>query len=114
MEWGIIKSFNLAVRFLLELCALAAIGYWGFKIGETILAKIIPGIGIPAVIAVVWGAFYSPAAPNPVPLPLKLVVELIIFGGSFLALYAAGQSNLAISFAVATFLNRLLMLVWHQ
>ena len=26
-----LKMLNLAVRFLLELCMLAAVGYWGFR-----------------------------------------------------------------------------------
>ena len=29
----VIKAANLALRFLLELCALGALGYWGFKTG---------------------------------------------------------------------------------
>jgi hypothetical protein len=30
----IVQSLNLAVRFLLEICALTALGYWGFKTGN--------------------------------------------------------------------------------
>jgi hypothetical protein len=30
----IIKSADLLLRFLLELCILATLGYWGFKTGE--------------------------------------------------------------------------------
>ena len=30
------KAINLGVRFLLELCALAALGYWGFVTGQTL------------------------------------------------------------------------------
>ena len=29
----VIKAVNVALRFLLELCVLAALGYWGFKSG---------------------------------------------------------------------------------
>ena len=46
----IIKGTNLLLRFLLELCA---VGYWGFKTGSGIAAKIGLGIGAPLVIAVV-------------------------------------------------------------
>ena len=31
----IIKAANLALSFLLELCALAALGYWGFQTGQS-------------------------------------------------------------------------------
>jgi hypothetical protein len=43
----IITSGNLALRFLLELCALVALGYWGFRTGSGLFAKIGLGIGVP-------------------------------------------------------------------
>jgi hypothetical protein len=36
---SIILHANLLVRFLLELCALASLGYWGFQTGTGPLAK---------------------------------------------------------------------------
>jgi hypothetical protein len=51
----LIKGANLALRFLLELCALGALGYWGFKTGNGTLAKRGFGVGAPLVAAVVWG-----------------------------------------------------------
>ncbi len=45
----LIKGANLALRFLLELCALGALGYWGFKTGNTTIAKIALGVGAPLV-----------------------------------------------------------------
>ncbi len=58
----LIKGANLALRFLLELCALVALGYWGFKTGGGLMAKIGLGIGAPLAAAVVWGVFVSPQA----------------------------------------------------
>ena len=49
----LIKGANLALRFLLELCALGALGYWGFKTGGGAVAKITLSIGAPLVAAVV-------------------------------------------------------------
>ena len=40
---------------LLELCALGDLGYWGFKTGGGLIAKIGLGIGAPLAAAVVWG-----------------------------------------------------------
>ncbi|RIK40548.1 MAG: hypothetical protein DCC57_19460 [Chloroflexi bacterium] len=37
-----IRAANLAVRFLLELCALAALGYWGFVTGNGASMKALP------------------------------------------------------------------------
>ena len=50
----LIKDLNLALRFILELCALVALGDWGFKTGSGALAKIALGIGTLLVAAVVW------------------------------------------------------------
>lgn len=32
-----LQEFNIALRFMLELCVLGIVGYWGFRIGETLL-----------------------------------------------------------------------------
>ena len=58
----LIKGANLLLRFLLELCALGALGYWGFKTGNATITKIVLGVGAPLVAAVVWGIFVSPRA----------------------------------------------------
>jgi len=55
-----IKMLNLLVRFLLELCLLAAIGYWGFETHSSWGWKILLGIGLPLLIAVLWGMFLAP------------------------------------------------------
>ncbi|KAA9021141.1 DUF2568 domain-containing protein [Niallia endozanthoxylica] len=39
----ILQSMNLGLRFLLEICALVALGYWGFHIGSGNMMKIILG-----------------------------------------------------------------------
>lgn len=59
----VIKGANLALRILLELCALGALGYWGVKAGGGLMSKIGLGVGAPLVAAVVWGAFVSSRTP---------------------------------------------------
>jgi len=44
---SILKGANLVLRFLLELCALAALCYWGFKTGTGPISKAVLGIGVP-------------------------------------------------------------------
>ncbi|HKO84627.1 MAG TPA: YrdB family protein [Actinomycetota bacterium] len=51
---------NLTVAFLLELCALAALGYWGFRTASGPAAKAALGIGAPLLAAVLWGLFAAP------------------------------------------------------
>lgn len=85
----LIKSANIVLRFLLELCALVALGYWGFKTGKGPIMKTLLGIGAPLVTAVVRATFGSPGAPIPLSGPLHLILELVVFGLAAAALYAA-------------------------
>ncbi|MFP7296864.1 YrdB family protein [Neobacillus niacini] len=109
----VLQNINLAIRFLLELCALAAVGYWGFHTGNGIM-KLITGGGAPIVIAVVWGVFGSPKAIIKLPMVLHLFFEIIMFGIPAIALYAAGKQQLAWIYIIAVVINRLLMFVWKQ
>jgi Protein of unknown function (DUF2568) len=102
------------LRFLLELCAPAALGYWGFKVGRGPIAKIGLGIGAPLLAAEVWATCVAPGAPVPLSVPLRLVLELAIFGLAAAALYAAGRPTLAWALGLAYVINRALMFVWGQ
>ncbi|PYI50542.1 YrdB family protein [Paenibacillus flagellatus] len=91
----------LAVRFLLELAALAALGYWGFHLDKPLLARIALGLGTPLAAAVLWGTFIAPKAALPVPLAVRLPLELAVFGAAAAALYASGHPRLAVAFLAA-------------
>ena len=110
----ILKSANLLLRFLLELCALAALGYWGFQFGQNLPVKIGLAIGAPLIAAVVWGMFVAPKASVPVPVWLWLALQAIIFGLAAAGLLAAGQRTLAIALVLAVLVNGILLYVWRQ
>jgi hypothetical protein len=110
----LIKGANLLLRFLLELCALGAVGYWGFKTGSGMAAKIGLGIGAPLVVAVVWAVFVSPQAPVQLPLVLSLLLQVLVFGSAAAALGASGHRTLALVFLVIVVINTILMYVWRQ
>ncbi len=105
---------NLALRFLLELCTLASVGYWGFQMKQGMAVKIVLGIGAPLLVAVVWATFGSPQASLPLTGWLHFALELVVFGSGAAALYAAGRPGLAAAFALAVVINRSLMYVWGQ
>ena len=96
---------NLALRFLLEIAALVAIGYWGFS-QHTGIWRFIIGIGGPLIAAVLWGTFAVPddpsrsgKAPVPVPGALRLALELGLFGFAAWTLNDAGSPTLALILA---------------
>jgi len=99
----LIKGANLALRFLLELCAL---GHWGCKTGGGAVAKITLGIGAPLVTAIVWGTFLSPRAAFALPGVLVLLLQALVFVAG---LAATGRSKLALVFGAIVVGNAVLM-----
>lgn len=109
-----IKGLNLGVRFLLELCILVILGYWGFKTGGQTITKILLGIGSLVLFAVVWGTFLAPKSSMRLYEPWLFLVEVVIFGLATLALYKASGIHLTIIFGAIYILNKILMIVWRQ
>jgi hypothetical protein len=104
----IVKGVLLALRFGLELAALAALAWWGFETGGSTAVKIVLGLGAPLLAAVLWGLFVSPKAAYGSP-ALRIVFEIAVFGAAVLALADLGRTILAITFALVALLDSLLV-----
>jgi hypothetical protein len=109
-----LKGINLGVRFLLELCMLAAVGYWGFKTHSSWAMKILFGIGLPLLLAVIWGYFMAPRSAHRLSGILFTIMDFILLGSGVVALYASGQINLAWIYAVVLVISEILRLLWKQ
>jgi hypothetical protein len=96
------------------LCALGALGYWGFKTGSGTLAKIGLGVGAPLVAAVVWAMFVSPQASVQLPGLFVLLLQALVFGSGAAGLVATGHRTLALVFVAIVVVNAILMYVWGQ
>jgi hypothetical protein len=90
---------NLALRFTLELCALAALGFWGAHFDASWVVAFALAILAPMSAAVAWGLFVSPKARFKLPATMRLAVELGVFLAGAGGLFAAGQIRLALAFA---------------
>jgi len=88
----------LTLAFLLELAALAALGFLGVHLGGGGTASILLAIALPLAAAVLWGAFAAPRAAFDAP-ALKLAVKAAVFGGALVALAVVGRADLAVAFA---------------
>jgi Protein of unknown function (DUF2568) len=98
-----VRVANLAIRFLLELCLLAAFGYWGAGAAGSMVANVVLAIGVPLAVCVVWGCFVAPRAARPLSTVPWIVVQLVLFGLGWAALASRGSSTLgAALFALAT------------
>jgi len=110
----LLQIINLLLRFILELCALAALGYWGFQTIGPQWKKILLGIGSPLLFAVIWGMFGSPKASVTLSAPMHLLLELVFFGLPAVALYQSGLKGLALVYGILAVGNRILIYVWNQ
>ncbi len=70
----------MAAHFILELCAIAALGFWGFAAGGERIARIALGIGAPLASAVVWSLLVAPKASVGASSPVRLVLVLAVSG----------------------------------
>jgi len=96
-----LHPINLSIRLLLELSALLAMGAWGWGQSEGWL-RFVLALGIPLIVAVVWGTFAVPndpsrsgSAPIAVPGLLRLTIELAVFVFAIWTVYDLGYTRLS-------------------
>jgi hypothetical protein len=89
-----VRPANDGLRFSLELCALAAVAYWGWSEHGGVWRWVLV-VAAPLAVAALWGKTIAPKAKRRVRDPWRLVVELLVFGGAVAALLDADQPVLA-------------------
>ena len=104
---------NLALRFLLELAALAGLGFLGYLLSFG-WPRFLLAAALPVAAAAIWGAFAVPDDPSrsgnaPVPVAgwLRLAIELAIFGLGIAGLATASKTA-ALSVLVLVIIHYLL------
>ena len=104
----LVASSNLALRFVLELGALAALGYAGFQSDRGMLLRVLVGVGAPVLAGVLWSMFVAPAAQSRLPDPWRVIPEFTVFGSAAAGLALAGHPTLGGAFATMTIVNSVL------
>jgi len=112
---------NLLLRFTLEIVALVSLGQWAWRASEGIWRYVF-GIGLPLLMAALWGIFAVPDDPSrggkplaPISGRLRLAMEGAFFTMAALAMLNRGQLVLAGAFVVAVLLHYFLSverIVW--
>jgi Protein of unknown function (DUF2568) len=108
-----VRVANLALRFLLELAALAALAYWGAQTGSG-AAKVVLAMAAPLAAAIVWGLWCAPRSRRRLPPGPRTVLETAVFGLAAAGLAAAGQVALTVAFVVVSAANWALLFAWRQ
>lgn len=105
------SSANLALRFVLEIMALGALGYWGWAQTDS-WWRVGSALGVVAFAAVLWGTFAVANDPSrggsglvQVPGLARLALELLIFGSAAYALKSVGRPTLAIALTAAVLIH---------
>lgn len=108
-----IVTLGLGLHFMLELCALAAMIFAGFRLGDSLAMRLLLGVALPVAAAAIWGVFRVPNDPGPATVAidgrLRLLIEWAIFGTAIAMLYAAGHPALAMTFLVAAIVDYAIM-----
>ena len=99
-------AWNLALRFGLELTAVAGLGFAAWKLTAGPLRWAVVS-GVPIAAAAIWGVFNvlndpsrSGAAPIEVDGWTRLAIELLILGGGAAAIAFTGRRDIGIFFAL--------------
>lgn len=107
------NPLNLLMHFILELLALYALGYWGWQQPAGAMRWLL-GIGLPVGAAIVWGAFRARESQHAgkglvvIPGALRLLLEILFFGGATWALCIAGQQTWAFILGAVVLLHYIL------
>jgi hypothetical protein len=106
-----LKAANLALRFALELCALVAVGYWGWATGDGLTGWLLLVAAVGAV-AVVWGLFLAPRRRFDLPGPVRLEIEVLVWVAAGTALIATDHLALGVAFVVVALVSGVLNYAW--
>lgn len=108
------KGLNLGARFALELCALAALGGWGWQLASALWAQAVLAVAAPLVAATAWGAWVAPKAARRLPDPARLGIEALVFAGATAALLSMHHVTLAVALVVVYAGNVALLFAFDQ
>ena len=102
---------NLTLRFLLEISALVSVSIWGWTKSDGWL-RFVLAIGIPIILAFVWGVFTVPNDPSrsgkaPIVTPgvIRFIIELGIFAFATWSLYDIGLKKLSLALGIMVSLH---------
>jgi hypothetical protein len=104
-----LRAFNLALRFLVELAALAGLAFWGWTAGHSTIGRLVLAIATPAAAAWLWGLYAAPASKHRLSGPALAAVEWLVFGGAAVATAVAGLPWAALAFIIVAGINALVL-----
>ena len=105
---------NLGLAFMLELAALAALAYWGYRLDASASSRWVVATGAPLALALTWSRIAAPTAKRRLARTTLLTFKLLVFTLAAALLYSTGRHAFGILLEAATLLNLGLGAVWEQ
>ncbi len=92
----------------------AAFAYFGFTHFEDAVLKWLMGLGIPAILVVLWGILLAPRSQRRLKIVPGVALSSALFILASLLLIVDGQIALGIILLIVSLANRFLTLKWKQ
>lgn len=99
-----LRAANLALKFLIELSAIAAFAYWGSSTAGGVPAVLL-AIAAPAAGIALWGTLAAPKAKRRLRTSFRVPFELTVFALAVAALLAATATATALVLGAAVLVN---------
>lgn len=97
-----VKTAVLAIRFGTELALLVVLVILGLNSGIALPGRVALAVACPVVAAIIWGIAIAPQARRRLADPLRLAIEVVLFGAAAAGLGVEGSVIWAVIFAVVT------------
>jgi len=111
---NVLHAGNLALRFLLELCALAATAYWGATTATGQIGRVALAVALPSLVAILWALFISPKARIPTGPFGRAFLGLVVFLIAAAALWSRDRTALAMTYGSLAVVSSVLIFIWPQ
>lgn len=109
---NVLIDLNYLILFFVELAMLYNFAAWGFTLNVPAALRYIVGLGVPGVVVVLWGMFFSPDPAIVLMQPWNTMGEYILFVLSAYAVARTGRINWAVWFLLAAVASETIALLW--
>lgn len=104
------KKVALAVRVLLELAGVAALVWWGIKVGTDDISRAGLALLAGGGLVLVWALVVAPKARNPLSPMTRWLIGTVLLMVAAVALWVVGPQELAILFAILVAIDTAVLL----
>jgi len=111
---NIVRGFNQAVAFLLEIVMVISLAYGGYHVVENVYLKYIVAIILPVIAIVFWSIFAAPKSTLRLEQPWRMMFRLAFYLTCTMLLYTIEKTTVAISLASVAIVNEIIAFYFND